>query len=456
MLSFNPATPLLCRSAKMRAISKTVALLVLLGTVRLEAQVSSASGPVMSLGGPALSQQAPNTLVLGSGTAVTYDSNAINSQPPISNVQYTIYPQIGLNLARPRWDALISFVPGFSYSSANLPQYQAVSLTSGVTLQYRASERLSLTFVNSLVSSSNPFNSLPISSSSGSGNIVTGTGAVLNYLPKTNEYASGAAAYNLSARTTLTALASYNYISYQQGSSVSSAAQSFQQSNSTQLTLGLHRSSGPKYQGSVSYSAQMFDAGQGQIKTLGQSVQYALLYAPTNTLHISGMIGPQYIRNTYAGVLGSGGIADLINQRASGWSWTGSAGMSWTVGESQFSAGISKQLSIGTQYQGNVEETLLHADFRRRWLARQTELTLFGGYSINSPVSLAQSVPRFANNYLSAGAEINKTIAKYWIIGATYWYLQQNNAQSVGELYSGNHNRVAISLSYSIAKPLRK
>ena len=285
---------------------------------------------------------------------------------------------------------------------------------------------------------------------------MTGAGAALNYLPRTNEYASAAAAYNLSARTTLTALASYNYISYQHDSSVPSAAQSFQQSTSTQLTLGLRRSSSPKYQGSVLYSAQNFDASQGQLKTVGQSVQYSLQYAPTSALRISAMIGPEYVRSTYAGVSGGGGVADLINQRASGWSWTGTAVMSWAVGESQFSASISKQLSIGTQYQGNVDETLLHADFRRRWLARQTELTLFGGYSINSPVSLAQSVPRFSNNYLSTGAEISKTIAKYWIIGAAYWYLLQNQPQEVDQPYSGNHNRVAFSLSYSIAKPLRK
>jgi hypothetical protein len=222
------------------------------------------------------------------------------------------------------------------------------------------------------------------------------------------------------------------------------------------VTLGLRRSSSPKYQSSVLYSVQIFDAGQGQLKTGGQSVQYSLQYAPTSALRISAMGGPEYIRNTYAGVPGGGGVADLVNQRASGWSWTGTAGMSWTVGESQFSAGISKQLSIGTQYQGNVDETLLYADFRRRWLARRTELTLFGGYSINSPVSLAQSVPRFSNNYLSTGAEISKTIAQNWVVSLAYWYLLQNSAQSVGDLYSGNHNRVAITLSYSIAKPLRK
>jgi len=408
----------------------------------------------MSLGGQSLDQPAPNTLVLGGGTSVSYDSNALNSQPPIANVEYTFFPQIGLNLARPRWDALISFSPGFSYSSNNLPQYREVSLTSAVTLQYQASQKLSLNFLNSLVSSTNPFDSLAPGYQLGQGVASTSTGTALNYLPKTNEVASASAAYNLSARTSLTALASYNYVSYQHDPNVPDAAQPFQQSNSAQVSLGLLRNSNPRYQGSVQYSAQFLDSGQGIIKTLGQSVQYALQYSPKATLRLSAMIGPEYVQNTYAGILGGAG-ADLVNQRASGWSWTGNAAMTWTRGKNQLSASASKQLSLGTQYQGNVQGILLHADFHRQ-LPGRTDLTLFGGYNISKPVFVAQSVPRFSNDYLSTGVTLNKTIGRCWGVGIAYWYLLQNSEQSLGSLYSGDHNRVTISLSYSIVKALTR
>lgn len=433
----------------------TGALLVLLGALGLEAQVSPAPGPVMSLGGPELSQQAPNTLVLGSGTAVSYDSNASNSQPPTPNVQYTFFPQIGLNLARPKWDALISFMPGFSYSSANLSQYQAVSLTSSIALQYRPSQRLSLNFLNSLVSSTNPFDSLAASSHPGQGGVPTSTGTALNYLPRTNEIVSAGAAYNLSARNSLTAQASYNYISYQHDSNIPSAAQPFQQSNSTQVSLGLLRNSSPRYQSSVLCLGQFFDSGRGLIKTVGQSIQYSLQYSPKSSLRISAMIGPEYIQTTYAGRLGTIGAANLVNPRTSGWGWTGSAGMTLTHGQSQWSASASKQLSLGTQYQGNVESTLLSADFHRH-LPGRTALTLFGGYNINKPVSLAQSLPRLSNNYLSSGATFSKTIGRWWVVDIGYWYLLQNSSQSVSGLYSGDHNRVSLSLSYAITKSLRR
>lgn len=455
MSGFSLATRLLCLSAKMSGATTIIALLMVLGALGLEAQAQMMSAPAMTLGSSAIGNQAPNTLLLGSGTAVSYDSNALNSQPPTPNAQYTFFPQIGLNLARPKWDALISFVPGFSYSGANLPQYNAVSLTSAVTVQYRASQKLSLTFLNSLVSSTNPFDSLAASSHPGQGGVPTSTGAALNYLPRTNVAASVDAAYNLSARTSLTALAAYNYISYQHDSSIPSAAQPFQQSNSAQVSLGIHRDSSPRYQSSVLYGAHLFDSGQGLIKTVGQSIQYSLQYSPKATLRISAMIGPEYVQTTYAGVLGTIGAANLVNPRASGWGWTGGAGMTLTHGQSQWSASASEQLSMGTQYQGNVDQKVLQATYHRQ-LPPRIDLALFGGYSINRPVSLARSVPRLSNNYLSTGAAFSKAIGSCWVVGIGYWYLLQNSPQSVGNLYSGDHNRVAVSLSYSIAKPLRK
>lgn len=429
-------------------------LVVLLTAAGSDAQVAVAPGPFIGSVGTGPNQLAPNTLVLGSGTSVSYDSNALNSQPPVANVEYTFFPQIGLNLARPRWDALITFVPGFSYSSKNLPQYQAVSLASAVTLQYRASQKLLLNFGNSLVSSENPFASLTPGYQPGQGVASTSTGTALNYLPKTNEIASANAAYNLSARTSLTTTVSYNYVDYQHDPNIPDAAQPFQQSNSAQVSLGVLRNSNPQYQSSVQYFAQFLDSGQGLIKTLGQSVQYALQYSPRPALHLSAMIGPEYVQNTYAGILGPAS-ADFANQRASGWSWTGNAAMTWTRGKNQLSASASRQLSLGTQYQGNVQETLLHGDFHRQ-LPGRTDLAIFGGYNINKPVFVAQSVPRFSNNYLSTGATLNKTIGMYWSVGIAYWYLLQNGQQSVSGLYSGDHNRIAISLSYSIAKALSR
>ena len=125
-------------------------IIFLAASLRLAAQVASAPETTAIFGRPSMGQQAPNTLLLGWGTGISYDSNALNSQPHTGDVQYTFYPLIGLTLARPRWNAVLSFAPGLAYSTANLPGHQAVSLTSTTAFNYQASERLSFGLFNSL------------------------------------------------------------------------------------------------------------------------------------------------------------------------------------------------------------------------------------------------------------------------------------------------------------------
>ena len=430
-------------------------LMTLMASLRLAAQTGVAPGAATIFGESSLNQQAPNTLVLGSGTGISYDSNALNSQPYMTNVQYTFYPLIGLKVARPRWGAVLTFSPGLAYSSANLPQYQAVSLTSTVGFTYQASARLSFKVSNNFVSSSNPFDSLTASSTTGQGPTNAGSSSVANYLPRTNELAVVDAAYGLSAQTSLVASTSFNYLSYQHNSDIPDSAQPFRTSTSTQASVGLSYSVSPKYSESVQYVAQLLSAGQGVIKTLGQSIQYGLVYAPSSGLKISGMIGPEHVQNTYAFTAGDGNVGSLIQENASGWTWTGNFAVSKTVGTNQLSASASSQLTTGTQYQGNVRETTFEADFKKR-LAGKTDLVVFGSYNINKPVFLAQLAPRLSNDYASTGVTLNKTIADHWVVGCAYWYLFQNSPQNGQQVYAGDHNRAAISLTYSLTRSLAR
>ena len=305
-------------------------------------------------------------------------------------------------------------------------------------------------FFNSFVSSTNPFDTLAAGSAvSSSGERLTPS-APLDYLPKTNEYASISAAYNMNARTTATASASYNYLGYQHDPSLPDLAQPFQQSNSAELSFGLRRSFGPRYSGGVQYAAQMLDAGAGQIKTTGQSVQYTLQFVPTSALRISAMVGPEYTQSTYALVPGGG-----LSHSMSGWSWIGAATVSWTKGRSQLLASASQLLSLGNQYQGNVRQDLLSLSFERQ-LAHGIDVNVFGAYSTNSPIFLQELTPRFSNNYLSTGTTVGKTFADRWLLKLTYWYLLQDRPSEIVGPYSGNHNRVALSLSYSLSKPLSR
>jgi hypothetical protein len=396
-------------------------------------------------------QKAPNTLFLGSGTAAYYDSNATSSRPAVQNTQYVVYPQIGISLLRSRWDAAASVVPGISFSSADLPQYKGLSIASTGQIRYHLSARTTLTLVNYLISNTNPFNSLTFSSTPNAPSSTIANVSALNYLPQTNERASASAEYNLSRRMWLVGLLSYNYLSYQHDGNIPDAAQPFQQSNSGQVTAGIHRRVSHKYEDGIELSSQIFAAGLGRIRTLGQSVAYTARYAPTEQIQIAGTIGPQYVSNSFSGSLFAG--ARTIEQRTSGWTWSGSADITWVIRESRLTIGASKELNLGTQYQGNVDETTLTAAFRHHF--KQCDMAVFGGYTINQPVFYPHLATHLSNNYVSTGIVMGKTIAHTWNISAGYWYLLQNSPATLGPTYYGDHNRVAVSLSYSIAKPFR-
>jgi hypothetical protein len=434
--------------------AKSAILTALLAGLQVEAQIALTPGSTVVAGRPqAAGQQAANTIVFGTSTGVAYDSNALSSQPPISDVQYTFYPLVGLRLARPRWDASISLVPGFSYSSANLPEYQAVSFKSNVWLQYRPSERWSVDFANYLVSSSNPFDSLSTNVGTGSGSAPWSL-ANLNYLPKTNELMTTDVAYSLSARTSLQIQASYNYLDYQNNPNVPVAAQPFQQSNSMQLSIGIIHGLSPRHSETFQYVGQLFDAGQGRVKTQGQSFQYGFQWAPTSALRLSVTAGPEYLQTAYSAAAHLNGLANLATQRASEWAFAGSFGISETFGKNSISATVSEQPSIGNQYQGVVQQAAVEAGWTRK-LAGKAVLVMFGSYSMNTPVSIGQNIARLSNNYFSSGATINKTVAERWVVSCSYWYLFQNQSSNAEQIYSGNHNRVAISLSYAVARPLK-
>jgi hypothetical protein len=443
--------------------TKTVILMMLLPGLRLEAQVAGAFGSPSTDGGPAATgQQTANALVVGTSTGVVYDSNALSSRPPISDFQYTLYPLVGLRLDRPRWDARMYFAPGLSYSSANLPEYQALSLKSDVRLQYRPTERLSVEFNNYLVSSSNPFDSFSsgastVSAGNGTGSAGNGAGSVanLNYLPKTNELVTTDVAYSLTPRTSLKMLASYNYLDYAKNPGVSPAMQPFQQSNTTQVSMGISHDLSPRYSETFHYVGQLFDSGQGRVKTVGQSFQYEFLWAPTPTLRLSVTAGPEHLQTEYSAAGRLSGIANLATQRASEWTLAARFSISEIFGKNSISATVSQQPSIGNQYQGVVQQTVVEGNLTRQ-LVGKAALVLFGSYSLSTPVSIGQNILRLSNNYSSSGATISKTLADHWVVACSYWYLFQNQPPNAEEIYSGNHNRVAFSLSYTLTRPLKQ
>ncbi len=438
---------------------RTVIFLCLLVPLSLQAQsVTAGFGGVGSLGPPLdQSSQVPNVLFLGMATSASYDTNAANTQNNVPSAQYTLYPQIGLSISRPRWTSLLTYMPGVSYSSSSVPSYDAVSQMLGAAFQYRATKRLTFSLFNSFVSSSNPFDSLHATSALPQfGTLSTPTAVAWDYLPKTNEQAAIDATYDLSARTKIQVGGAYNYLNYQNNSNSNQLGSVFQQSNAGQFTLGVFHASRSHFSSGVQYLGQLLDAGHGQVRTGAQSVGYLVQYSPRPSLQLSGVVGPQYVDTTFNLPVGTGTVTQRLNERSAGWSWMGGGTVSWTGRHGGVTASLIRQLSSGNQYQGAVRQRLANLQVDQQ-LSKQTTLSSFVGYNINETPFATRSLNRLSNNYLSAGSGIGRKFGDKWTLSLTYWYLQQQRSlKSDQAFYSGDHNRVAISLSYLIAKPIRR
>ena len=427
--------------------------------VNLGAQsVGGGYGPVINIGAPlGQSQGAPNIFFFGVATSINYDTNAANVQNPTPNSQFTLYPQFGLSISRPRWSSLVNYIPGVSYSTSSVPSYNAVSQVFGAAFQYRATKRLTLSVLNSYLSSTNPFDSLRAGTVLPQfGLLSTPTPVAWDYLPRTNEQAAVDAVYNLSARTKLQAGGAYNYISYQGSGGHNTPGSIFQQSNSEEFTFGLFHASRAHYSSGIQYTAQQLDAGHGEVRTGAQSVGYVLEYSPRPSLHLSAMVGPQYLDTTFSPTPAGGAIATLLNGHAAGWSWMGGGTVSWTGRRSEVSASLIRQLNTGNQYQGPIRQTLANLQIQQQ-LSKQTSVSSFIGYNINEPPFTTLSLAQLSKYYLSAGTGISRKLGDKWTMSLTYMYLRQNQPSSLAHTYnSGNHSLVQFSLSYLIAKPIRR
>jgi hypothetical protein len=385
---------------------------------------------------------------------MTYDSNAGNTQSPSPLTQYVVSPQFGLQMMRTRWQLSATYIPGLSYSNSSSPMYRTVSQLAIISFQYNATQRLSLGFQNSLVSSSNPFDSLQASTISPQlGSVHTADATTWDYLPKTNEQFSAIATYHINPRSIFTVGTVYQYVSYPDNGSSPSLL--LPKSTSGQVSLGLTRSFSPRLSSGGQYMAQRLDSGNGQIVTDSQTMNYVVQFAAKPNLMVSGTIGPQYVHTQYL-TQGPGGLLiDFLNANGRGWSWTGGATVSWTGHRSTVVASLTRQLSLGNQYQGNTRLTAANVQVQYQ-LPKRTLLNAFAGYNINQPLFSTKFTSRFSNNYLSSGAGLSRKLSEQWTLGLTYWYLTQNQSTTAvqSHYYSGDHNRVALSLSYVIAKPI--
>ena len=458
MCACSHAIPWLFPNVTTPAIVRLVIVACSLAAACAQAQTGIASnGAVATIGAPlGRESQSANTLLLGTVSSFSYDNNALNSTPGVHDFILASYPEIGLNMLHRRWGATLTYIPGLSYSTANIPSYDLISHAFGGTASYRATHRLTLDFRESFSSSTNPFDSLRNASLLPQfGVLNTPTAVTWNLIPKTIETAEAKATYKFTGRTTGFARGDYQYLDYQHTRESTGSLVVSQQSNSGVLTLGLDHQLSTRFTTGAQFTSQILDFGGGDIRTNAQTLAFQVHVSLTPTIVISAIAGPQYVVTRQTLINEINVLMDSHLQNNKSWSWMGGGAMSWNGHQNSLSASVIRQLATGTGLQGNVRETIASIQMQHK-VGKHASLDAFTTYSSSDPLIATRVLPGTANSYLSAGGAITRNFTDNLSVGFTAWVVRQNGGPLVDAQYSGNHNRAAISLSYQIVRPLRR
>jgi hypothetical protein len=106
-----------------------------------------------------------NTVGVGMTVAGVFDDNAtnpMNTAQALSDYRFSVQPQLSLDLERSRLSSVLSYSPGYTYSS-NISAYNSASHVASADVRYELSKRLSVHFINEFSLSTSAYDSFQAS-----------------------------------------------------------------------------------------------------------------------------------------------------------------------------------------------------------------------------------------------------------------------------------------------------
>ncbi len=415
------------------------------------ADSSDASDDRMSAPPPVSGQAYPTALsseersnYLRGGVAFTaaYLDNAIVSAggTPLSDVSYSIAPNIALDETTSRLHFLVSYAPGFTFYRRTTSRDE-VDHNASIKFEYRLSPHLSFSARDDFQKSSSAFNQPDLASA---GN-VTGGPQSANfsvYAPLAARLANAGnlgLAYQFSLNSMVGAGGSFSNLHYPD---VSVNGGLYDSSSQGGLAYYSHRVTKTNYLG-VTYQFQRLVAYPGAVidVTHTQAVLFFDTFNVTPRFSISLYGGPQYSDTTQ--------LAPLPSAH----SWTPEAGASlgWQSRLSSFALSYAHSISGGGGLTGAVQMDGSSASVRQRMTKTLTG-NLSGAY-VQNKVLVASSLPSAigSGHSIVGNASLQQQFGKQLRLELGYSRIHQNYADAA---LLPNTNREYVSVSYQFSRPL--
>jgi hypothetical protein len=381
-------------------------------------------------------------LVFNSG----YSDNVLGAATghPVSDINYSVWPTIGLDKSTTRlhWD--LTYAPGFTFYQRTSGRNEA-DQNAAMSMQYRLSPHVTFSAQDTLSKSSSVFNQPNLASGSVFGGAQGPNESVVAPLAdRLGNSGNVGITYQYGANDMVGAGGTFNNMYYPNTAQVPGLSDSSAQAGSAFYT---HRVSRQHYVGAT-YQYQRLMSYPGGLNDETQTNSVFLFYTvhPTRRFSMSFFGGPQLSDTVQPAVASLKLPAFSLRE----WAPAGGASLDW---EGHFVSGAlsySHVVSGGSGLIGAVRldnaSTTLRLQFTPNFTA-----SVSGFYANNDVLGSAVGV---ANGHTNSGtAALNRRIGEHFSLQLGYTRLHQTyNIPSIAG--TPNTNREFVSISYSFTRPL--
>ena len=390
-----------------------------------------------------LAAQRSNYLRGGLTFTTAYSDNVLGSisAAPVSDISYSIFPNIALDQTTGRMHFLLSYSPGFTF-------YQRVSSRNqqnqnvGVNFSYRLSPHVTLSLHDSFQKSSSVLDQPGLASS---GSVNGGTqGVPVNVIApladQLNNNGDAELTYQFSLSDMVGVSGTFSNLHYPDPQQVTGLYDSSSQGASAFYN---HRLSKKHYLG-ASYQFQRILSyppnAQSDTQTQAVMVFYTVYLQQHLSVSLSG--GPQHSNVSQAPLPSS-----------QQWSPAVSASVGWQGRRVTFAASYSRVVSGGGGLVGAFHSNSANLNSHQQ-LTRNWNLNENGSYSINKTVTPFAFFSTPGGHSISGSAAVQRRVGQHFGVEAGYTRLHQSYSNIGAVSQAPDTNREYISISYEFARPL--
>jgi hypothetical protein len=392
----------------------------------------------------AYASETPRTNYLRGGLVfgVAYDDNAFSTgAKPVSDVSYSIAPNIALDQSRSRLHWTLSYSPGFTFYQ-RYSSYNQSSHNLGASLSYRLSPHVTFSAQEGFSKTSGSSNQFTPSEATGSsGAVQTPNETIIAPIADMiSDTSSARLSYQFSQNGMVGVTGNFSQLHYPNHSQVPGL---FDSNTSGGGAFYTHRLSGKHYIGATyqfqKYISRAPNMGDQATQTHSFVGFYTFYFKPTFSFSLFG--GPQHSQTHGFGVL----PLDM-------WSPSGGGSLSWQGQHTSISVNYSRRISDGGGLQGAVTSNSADTSLRRQ-LTRNLNATFGLSYATNKVLD-ALPASNTNGHSLSGSAALQRAFGEHFSMMLGYSRLHQtyNNIAAISN--APNRDRVSFSVSYQFQRPL--